>query len=360
MDITLIVLGAAWQIDNSWKRVVPDVHANDRIRGDRMPAFLKPLPDSDFLPSFITVLSSIPTCREKLLALNALSDDYGNSADWWKGEDVQLSSLVYNSDGTTTSKRATSNQELIQETQRLIAFFELTERAYGSAESLSRLRPLTLLRSTNSVESAAYVRFMQAWSFAAADTELFVSKAASDQNDESLTDVWSIVVTWGHLPSVGDTSLTTALDNVFWEKTMSEEKGGTDFFLEAASSILNICLPSSNSRIEVPLTFYADRYMLENSPVVQRIRDMEAQRSVEVRRIEQQLDKLQHFDCRGKTGTAEQLFGNTLPYLRERSMDPETDDLTTRAVLGSLESMWDRVKGRIKCEPSKLFLTRLR
>lgn len=103
--------------------------ASGRVRDDGAPAFLKPFShNNNPLPALVTILHSIPQCRNIFLAPNYGQESYAVSGDWWNAEPSSMPSY-----------KSYRNEHLVREMQRLTAFLDRTQRAYGSAAKLQDL-----------------------------------------------------------------------------------------------------------------------------------------------------------------------------------------------------------------------------
>jgi hypothetical protein len=136
------------------KPVAAEALPDDRKRSPNTPAFLRSTHDNYNLGGALTILHSIPRIRDLFLMRDYLQVDYGSNEKWWNGERIQLSRVI-----DLENIRTDNALEVINEVQRLFAFLDGTERAYGSVEPLcdmpniretNRLRmfPKTITRNT--------------------------------------------------------------------------------------------------------------------------------------------------------------------------------------------------------------------
>ncbi|MCJ1469641.1 hypothetical protein MMC07_008277 [Pseudocyphellaria aurata] len=107
----------------------------NRKRQSNEPAFFKPTPQTYQLSALIKILQAIPMAREALLSRESLFPDYGYDTEWWDGTAIKVPKVV----NLTQEGHSTDQDEVIYETQRLIAFLEETERAYGSTDALANM-----------------------------------------------------------------------------------------------------------------------------------------------------------------------------------------------------------------------------
>lgn len=113
-----------------------DPPANERKRVMEEPAFLRPGSVPGALGPLLTILHSIPAARETLLQRSFVAPDYGHNEQWWTGHAITLPKIVDTDNPDIISQEAT---DIIMESQRVMAFLELTERAYGTPEALGSL-----------------------------------------------------------------------------------------------------------------------------------------------------------------------------------------------------------------------------
>lgn len=106
----------------------------DRKRQPGEPVFLKPTNSgSSNLSAAFTILHSIPSAREALLARNYCRSDYGHDDQWWDGQNIRILRII-----NVDDEESQIPEELV-EVQRLIAFLDQSTRAYGSAEGIATI-----------------------------------------------------------------------------------------------------------------------------------------------------------------------------------------------------------------------------
>ncbi|KAF2457037.1 hypothetical protein BDY21DRAFT_371879 [Lineolata rhizophorae] len=155
--------------DNSWAlvptsggaasttlEVIPDPDPPQRRRGGtgsgRAPAFLKPLPEGDRLPAMVSTIATIPLVRRALFNHAPVLEDYGYDPNWWSGAQVtapEVIDLAADEADVFSISPNVGAHAILHETQRLVAFLQGTNRAYGSAEPLSRLPRMASIVETN-------------------------------------------------------------------------------------------------------------------------------------------------------------------------------------------------------------------
>lgn len=238
-------------------------------------------------------------------------------------------------------------QDIIKETQRLMAFLLKSERVYGSAEALSHLRRMEPSEASSGSRQALFVRFMKAWSFAMGKDALFNSILSSDQHGQEDVSQWALELDWKHIPQKENVSLVNALDNTLWSKTMMGGRTGSDYSFSSVASILCIGLPPSTQGVQVPASLFMDRYMTRNSHVIGQMRDKESQYLHIINRTEESLGKLQKVVHPRKINQTTKLFDYTLSHLQENNNDPQGQDREVQEVSQKLERVWESVQGRL-------------
>ena len=251
----------------------PDPPVRKRAPDD--PAFLKPSLGGDRLPALIKILQSIPMGREALLCRSHTLPDYGYNGEWWDGVPIDIRKMkVVN--GAQEDGIACPD-EIIYETQRLVAFLDLTERAYGSAAALVHLpslqgHPGDLLPEL----------YLGAWTAAALDANVdhplatvFTTKSATvDSEDREVAS---------HLHHFFDISLPETgmepartlydiMDGQFWGDDL--EHNAEYHYLKEVGDILCIQLScqkgtASGIDVKVPGILYLDRYFASSKERVE-------------------------------------------------------------------------------------------
>lgn len=232
----------------------------DRRRLPGTPAFLKPAPDAPHLAAFIKILHEIPIAREALLNAKLLRPDYGHDPQWWDGEPVKQLRVVNVDQGYNDAY----GQDLIYETQRLMAFLDRTERAYGSIEVVAKLqsRPQDGDRITTFLED-----WQKTTTQLAPDEHLstiFESRGLKrdlEEGDDKCQAFSCLPMTVGSSMVDNGYTLYDVLDEVIWEGAE-----GSDVFLKDVGNVVTFSVSSLNTSgsgigIDVPAVWYPDRYL---------------------------------------------------------------------------------------------------
>lgn len=291
---------------------IPDPVPSQRRRNNGEPCFIKPLANGDYLPALITILHAIPlACRALLLPENALTN-YGYDAGWWQGAPIRLEEIV----NLDEDEMPDYGEEIIRETQRLMAFLECSERSYGSAEALSSMKGFEYgVSSLDHRAKTLYDKFLVRWEDAATrlvpevwtQGSLFRFTASEKADDRIPREdrFWCLeipLITSG----VGRTqTLYDALDEMIWtidpNGTSNEEQS-----ISGVSPILVIraLQPDSTAtglNMQVPASWFVDRYLTENSLATKVMRRNLAKCHLELQSLDDKKRRLTTF-VHTKTG----------------------------------------------------------
>ncbi|KAF2275210.1 uncharacterized protein EI97DRAFT_475749 [Westerdykella ornata] len=268
--------------------LVPDAQPGKRKREEGGPTILKPLPSEDYLPAMLTIAHSIPTFRNFLLAPQIEASNYLVGTDWWKGGEP--SSPMHES-----SIGIPEDLELIYEVQRLMAFLDGTDRAYGSVKRLARLSAVehaSMEGDSVNEEMGPMHRFLLSW-----------ARAYENQTHENLTGKLRTKVVIGseeqdffkldaHVP-VGDEDqpLYDVLDNAF----IGDDANHALALISIPSEVLILEMFNNSNgttglRCKLPRILYIDRYLEENRNVMEELIKETRERSSQLRAIEREIE----------------------------------------------------------------------
>ena len=242
----------------------------DRMRPKGAPAFLKPSPTGHRLPALLKILHAIPMAKEALLNRTCTIPDYGHEKDWWDGTAIKSLRIV----NLDLEGSQVNSDDIIHESQRLMAFLDATERAYGSSEVLAKS---DFIRDPhNDKIMDFYTGWHDATFHAAPDTPLLdifasVGTKVSRENPQSETFCCLTVRIDEEVSGKGLT-LYEVLDHMLWSDGRDDE----EIFLEKVGDIFtlevcNLITKNPGLGIEVPATWYADRYLPAS---IKQVRDM--------------------------------------------------------------------------------------
>jgi len=360
------------------QEIISDVDVGNRRRNNDEPAFLKPLPDGDYLPSLVTILNNIPVGRQALLFPPHDVADYGYDPQWWTGTPIKLPETV---DLHEERPRPDHVIEVIEEAQRLSAFLDRTERSYGSAEALASLRALDDVHTTGLASKTTVDKFLVAWEagaqkLAPGHTEqierIFHSVASrkSPGEREERTNFWCLELSLTNVPSTSSTrSLYDAMDETIW----SSDPDGTEpdqFSIVQVADILIIRVLQSDTSspglsMRIPSSLYVDRYLSSNMAAAKVMRKDLADCKAKIGRLEEKqkmLHKVPHSKF-GESADAITLLEIAIAALRKRPdmrnpglIDDDTPAAGSR-VAQKLQEVYDNIKLRLQgtaCNPQRV------
>ncbi|MCJ1393825.1 hypothetical protein MMC18_006701 [Xylographa bjoerkii] len=292
----------AYYDNDKWAMTAARTHAQEilenpdpqyRMREKGVPAFLKPSPAGHYIPALVTILHAIPLAREALLSREYVLSDYGKSDEWWDGLPIE-SPRIFNLDHTIDEP---DREEIVFEFQRLMAFLDETERAYGSADVLVNVDGVRQAHSSD-IEA----RVLQVWSESVArampDYEMrtvFETSACKDLNDRT---IFALDLPVDNVFSDSGSTLYDALDDAIW--TGFKASDDEEIYLEKVPDVLVIKAHRSGGRgtwlgVKIPATWYADRYLKESLAATKEMRLMKESFTSEINKIEHSQTNLAKF-----------------------------------------------------------------
>ncbi|KAK1144513.1 hypothetical protein N8T08_005386 [Aspergillus melleus] len=281
----------AWAMtlfNSSAREIIISPDPADRKRVGDEPAFLRPTQDNLYLGGLLTILHSIPLAREALLLRSQVLSDYGHDPQWWNGQPISLPKIVTMQD---VEEGNTDWDDIIHETQRLVALLDTTNRSFGSADALESLKCM----STNGSEGSIS-RFLETWQEAAVRADpgnqlatIFSSSAYKRPLSEYDTPIQKDFCTIDPFvdPEHGQT-LYDVLDRTVWSDRPGESLD--DVWLEHVAEVLTVKLESSDSSkavdVKIPPVFYPDRYLASCRDIAREFRLQRLQVFDEIYKLE--------------------------------------------------------------------------
>ncbi|KMU86106.1 hypothetical protein CIHG_03894 [Coccidioides immitis H538.4] len=269
----------------------------ERKRDNDQPPFLRPLNHANYLAACITILHAIPLSREAFISRDTLISDYGYHPQWWDGARIDLpaeASLI------DPDKQDESPDELFLEMQRLMAFLDGTDRAFGSAEAVA---------SILSVQRDDRLRFLpellERWEHAAFTLEsrsnVFESvlvKKASFPNSPPIRVPFALAdITFDpdHVETLYD-----VIDTSLWPDT--PESRSQEAWLEKIAPVFVMRLAVQDERerpvgVKIPATWYPDRYMELNKDFTRQLRTRRLEAEIQLENIETLIDTYSTVDA---------------------------------------------------------------
>ena len=299
---------------------------NDRKRQPNDPAFFKTPSTSHRLSALIKILHAIPMAREALLNRTQMLQDYGHEKDWWDGTPVKVLRIV----NMDAEGQRSNEDDIIFEAQRLMAFLDKTDRAYGITNVLAGIEGNGLQ------DDGKASNFMSIWQSASARSRsplanIFESvgtkldrNAPADARSEHFCYLSVVVDTE---TSGKGLTLYEALDHILWVDAKEDddiylEQIGEIFTLEVKNQVENV----PGLGIEIPSVWYADRYLPSH---LQQAKSMLGRNAAVTAQFEKE-EKLQtKFSNFQKPGTGIQvdvanLLANAIKYFERKKAYQET------------------------------------
>ena len=326
---------------NQWAMVhAPAAHAQeillnpvpaDRVRGRNTPAFLKPSPAEYRLPALVKILQAIPLSREAFLNRQHLLPGYGYSSEWWDGYPIKISRVVnLSSDGQYIDEL-----EVVHEVQRLMAFLEKTDRAYGSAEALASFDGIR-----QSSKSTVIANFLEQWRVAterldpnATLLNIFRgegTKLSHSGDEEAEGPVFqSLQVNVDAEVADAGLSLYEAFDDIIWSTYDSDFE---EVFLQTVADVFILEVSRLNSEksglgIDIPAVWYSDRYLESSKEQAKAMLAGKAAARKEIEMIDRGIAKLQQYTPAGpgkKTLNASDLLKAATAYFEMSAQSTST------------------------------------
>lgn len=275
-------------VNSSAREEVISPDPEDRQRSANEPAFLRPSQEALYIGGFLTILHSIPLAREALLLRDKLIPDYGHDSRWWHGQPIKTPRIVSLDNPYADDQ---DWDDILHETQRLMAFLDSTRRAFGSTDALASLRSIYGYDSDGGVE-----KFLEAWQEAAVRSTpanqlaMVFSSCAMRQATSELDspNQREFFVLNTYVESGQGQTLYDILDDAIWPDVPGEDLD--DVWLDHVGEILTIRLETYGNEamnVKIPPIFYPDRYMearrdtvrglrLKRLDVIQKINQLES------------------------------------------------------------------------------------
>jgi hypothetical protein len=245
------------------REIVDDPPPADRRRKPGEPAFLRVSDGfgSQSLPTLLTIYHSIPLAREALLLPNYQQFNYGYDAQWWKGHRIEAPKIVSLDEHGAHHNR----DDVLIETQRLMAFLDNTNRAYASIDALAGLQNYRKKEAESELS-----RFLEAWSEGAMirirddpTTQVFSSRGIRHDSG-TIMDKFFFCLEPAVIPEI-DQTFTNILDKLIWADQFSDNPLN-DVWIDKIGDIVTLRLSDPLKKqgrlgVEIPAIWYPDRYM---------------------------------------------------------------------------------------------------
>ena len=325
--------------ENEWAMVYPTAQTQeillnsepgDRKRQPNTPAFFKTPSTGHCLSALIKILHAIPIAREALLNRTKTLQDYGHEKNWWDGTPVKVLRIVNMDD----DGRKVNEDEIIHEAQRLMAFLDKTDRAYGSTNVLAGVEGVGLQNGSKASD------FMSVWQAAAARSgsplaNTFESVGTKlDLNDPEYArteNFCHLSVRVDNEISGKGRTLYEALDYMLWV----DAKENDEIYLEKIADVFTVEVINHVDSvlglgIEIPSVWYADRYLPSNT---QKAKDMLARKAAVAAQLQNEeklrmyFSKFQRLGGGAQVDVAKLLARATAYFEREQAYQDAAKEL---------------------------------
>lgn len=274
------------------KEIMLNPEPIDRKRERNVPAFLKPTPQAYRLAALLKILQTISISREALLCRDKLLPDFGWDAEWWDGTAIRLPKVSELSQPSYFNDR----EEIIHETQRLVAFLEETDRAYGSIDVIANMDGLR-----GKEDASILPAFLDLWrdivehfapNFQLMDVCRSVLKKENFENPVEDEDYRFSVLDLRVDETIADKGQTLyeVIDDTLWPDPNQNVFDKVYFDKTADVFIMDVARvgeKGSGLGIKIPPVWYSDRYLRSSNQQVQEMQTVKAAIRKEIGQIEE-------------------------------------------------------------------------
>ncbi|KLU82788.1 hypothetical protein MAPG_01856 [Magnaporthiopsis poae ATCC 64411] len=284
----------------------PDPRPSDRKRDPGVPAFLrcrKDGTDQQRLGALITIYHEIPAIRNFLLETGPPATTYGINNLWWKGEPILPKTQEeppVQQEEDAMEWQTTPEPDFCEELHRLMAFLDLTERSYGTADVLASLQ---LIRAEWGAEvpESKFFDLLREYHSRDSLTRLFwevgifsfsSSGPATDDSPErfAILDMRLNAAQYQKIETLYD-----AWDELFWIDVNSTSEDESSLRTAAITEIADVLTMTFGGEgglvrpLDIPETFYIDRYLAER-------RDESMEQQLEIRSLRRRLAEIDRLE----------------------------------------------------------------
>ena len=340
--------------------IVLDPVPADRKREVGFPAFLKPTTTNHRLASLLKILHEIPLSRKALLNETYQIPDYGHDKEWWSGTPIKVLKVI-NIDGPLQD---TQGPDILHETQRLMAFLDETQRSYAGVEILADLLGATSPDDRISKFLAIWYDLTSQLALDKPIPSIFKSKGIKkDLTDGTIMreqEFSALTVTVDHNLANTGMNLYDALDDMMWADWQEHE-----IYLSEVGDILTLEVTNNSNNaaglgIEVPATWYLDRYLESSTAKVREMLDEKGtihKQMQEVDDLELNVLKLQRptkagIDASTLVSQTQAYFEGTISYRDSIKGDAEANGTNKglTSILDDLKLLSDRIADKLRGE----------
>ncbi|KAK5662803.1 hypothetical protein OQA88_6213 [Cercophora sp. LCS_1] len=288
-----------------YNKVEMDPKPSDRRRRPDTPVFLRRRPGNGDhrIGGILTILNEIPAARNALLRAGTTSHRYGHAADWWCGNAISRSGIQ----PTEESPEDAPLPDWYEELHRLVAFLNYTERSYGTADILAQSRS-SLPDTTGNLERDFFEELEndRSHSGAAFRTSVEITSLQGDAS-EGVSQCFTLLDNQYRQEALGMAeSLYTIWDMIFYADTGESPDLARMAMIIDPGDVITCRFDGDEwpNSIEIPETFYVDRYMAENRFQMSEIQRAVAYLNGRFQESREWEEGLKSWYC-GKTGSFE-------------------------------------------------------
>lgn len=299
--------------DKNWQMTVPGDYAKeiwlspepaDRKRDGTKPAFLRPSTQCHPLSALIKILQTIPLTREAMLCRDSLLSDYGRHPEWWDGTSIRVPEILHEAD----DRQDHDLEEVLYEIQRLVAFLEDTDRAYGSVDSLVEISGIALFK-----EDTMVAQFLKAWGAASKhvvhklNLRYIIKSVALKREPNGLNlfddaEFDNLQLRIDEETADKGRTLYDVVDDLLWANLSVSD--AHDVYLEKVADVFIIDVKrvneaSSGLGIRIPAVWYLDRYLQSSVEEMRNMRKTKAAVQEELDRIEEKIARMAQYQLPG-------------------------------------------------------------
>lgn len=256
-----------------------------------------------------------------------------------------------------------------------MAFLDVTDRAYGSVEALAHLEAVSKGTSGTLGTEPAFVRFMRSWQAAAdrARTDYQVDypfrSAIKGAQECEVRQIYCVDIGAADIPIQASPSLYDVLDNCFWPNgAIAEESSLGHVAPIMVMRLTSLNKPTQTSKLTIPATLYADRYMESNKELLKQMRADVVNHNMLMEDYGDQIANIDLFQYSTSTniGNASKLLDSAVKLLNsagssadtimeaddgeEKKLVEEDEALPAGEVLSRLEQIYAQIRREIECE----------
>ncbi|RKU42064.1 hypothetical protein DL546_003410 [Coniochaeta pulveracea] len=256
-----------------------------RKREPGVPAFLKTSKEGwerHRLGAIVTILHAIPMARNAFLQVGkAPQNGYGHDPDWWKGKPIVPAGVQQEVETTNGGNSRTPGPMPVwhEELHRLMAFLDATERSYGSADILANTQPEgSYSGSDPEKDFYEYMRcgednlkWFRPVFMSSAMVQTIREAKEEEAEQQPHVNAWGLLeIPHSKEQLMAYDNLYNVLDTIFFPEIMAgieNEEDARMAMITEPSEVLAIRFPMYDAlpkKIEIPQTFYIDRYLASN------------------------------------------------------------------------------------------------